>query len=139
MSDIVERLLGHPGQWKSVTEQFRNMVEQRHEAAAEIEQLRQERKNCPPASESEYVRRLEAENERLRFIATKAHTVRQYYNAHETLADEVKDRMYLEELEFLLAEVARLWKLVDGAIKVLAHHGHEELAEAYRHALEQKP
>jgi len=40
MTDIVERLRGHPGAGMSVTEQFRNMVEQRHEAAAGIERLR---------------------------------------------------------------------------------------------------
>lgn len=35
-------------------------------AEAEIERLLQERKNCPSASDSEYVRRLEDEIERLR-------------------------------------------------------------------------
>ena len=40
MTDIVERLRGHPGKAMTVTEQFRNMVEQRHEAADEIERLR---------------------------------------------------------------------------------------------------
>jgi hypothetical protein len=33
---------------------------------AEIDRLKNERKNCPPASESEYVRRLEQENIKLR-------------------------------------------------------------------------
>jgi len=43
MTDIVERLRGHPGAGMSVTEQFRNMVEQRHEAAAELERLRSQK------------------------------------------------------------------------------------------------
>lgn len=40
MTDIVERLRGHPGPDDSVTVQFRTMVAQRHEAADEIERLR---------------------------------------------------------------------------------------------------
>lgn len=39
MTDIVERLRSHPGIDQSVTQQFRNMHEQRNEAAAEIERL----------------------------------------------------------------------------------------------------
>jgi hypothetical protein len=37
MIDIVERLRGHPGPDLTVTEQFRILVEQRHEAADQIE------------------------------------------------------------------------------------------------------
>jgi hypothetical protein len=42
VTDIVKRLRSHPGEGQTVTEQFRNMVEQRHEAAAEIERLEAE-------------------------------------------------------------------------------------------------
>jgi len=52
MTDIVARLYGHPGPELTVTEQFRLMVEQRHEAAAEI-------------------KRLHADNERLRALLQK--------------------------------------------------------------------
>lgn len=40
MTGIVWRLRAHPGEGQTITEQFRNMVAQRHEAAAEIERLR---------------------------------------------------------------------------------------------------
>ncbi len=59
MSDIVKRLRSQPvGTW--------DVSDLLDEAAAEIERLKAERKNCPPASESEYVQRLEAEIERLK-------------------------------------------------------------------------
>ena len=44
--DILERLRAHPKIDGSVTEQHRIMVGQRHEAAAEIERLRAELRQC---------------------------------------------------------------------------------------------
>ncbi len=68
MTDIVERLRG------VISPLFEGVDWTLFDDAAdEIERLRAERKNCPPASESEYVRRIEndlklaeAEIERLR-------------------------------------------------------------------------
>lgn len=42
-----------------------DLAAKNEELRAEVERLQAERKNCPPASESEYVRRLEAEIEQL--------------------------------------------------------------------------
>jgi len=68
MTDIVERLRGHPGAGMSVTEQFRNMVEQRHEAAAEIDRLTAERDAYHESNErlAKMVSGKNAEIERLR-------------------------------------------------------------------------
>jgi hypothetical protein len=67
MTDIVARLRSRSSYLKDSAAE-RDM----EEAAAEIERLRNERQNCPPASESEYVRRLEDE-QRLRLTPEEAY------------------------------------------------------------------
>lgn len=112
MSDIVERLLGHPGLSESVTVQFRTMVEQRHEAAAEIKRLTGqigdilEHDGC--ACEALCLPDLRADNERLRrkLNEVDAHfTAEGHIHAREcmTLRAE-KDA----EIERLRAAVGRL-------------------------------
>jgi chromosome segregation ATPase len=75
MTGIVERLRAHPGEGLTVTEQFRNMVEQRHEAADEIDRLREGWREASDLAVSgvEHVKRYSKEidqliidNERLR-------------------------------------------------------------------------
>lgn len=62
---------------------------------AEIAQLEAERKNCPPVSESEYVRRLEDEIERLEAIIARTLPFLQQYCAG---MDSGPNRAVLREL-----------------------------------------
>jgi hypothetical protein len=71
------------------------------EAADEIERLHNTIKNCPPVSESEYVKRLEKENESL------ANANRQITINHEIMLDAGR------EIERLQAEIAAWKKAAD--------------------------
>jgi chromosome segregation ATPase len=74
MNDIVERLRGYENpELREAADEIERlekvialMIPERNRDINEIERLRNTIKNCPPVSESEYVRRLEDEIERLR-------------------------------------------------------------------------
>jgi len=74
MTDIVERLRGYENpELREAADEIERlekvialMIPERNRDINEIERLRNTIKNCPPVSESEYVRRLADEIERLR-------------------------------------------------------------------------
>lgn len=64
----------------------------------------------------------------VRQIAAKAAVARQFFDAHDMLADEVKDRMHLDDLEVLLREIRRLQEALD-ACRELRSYDRKEIEQ----------
>jgi septal ring factor EnvC (AmiA/AmiB activator) len=115
MSDIIERLRGHPGPDDTVTVQFRTMIEQRHEAAAEIERLKTKFFEAVTISQD---RAAEIERLRRRLNEVDAQlTAEDHIHARECMALRAEKEA---EIERLKAERNTTKRMLED---VLARHG----------------